>query len=124
MLKILFLAANPTNSSPLRLAAEQRDIEQKLESSALRAEVGMTSVFAARRSDLLLQMNKYLSLAVRHSATKETSNGNASRNRHRGMDGDRIGYGFNASAVGAIRNLRYWHFELKVTCIYKRAVEA
>lgn len=58
MLRILFLAANPTDSSPLRLAAEQRDIEQKLESSALRAELEMTSVFAARRSDLLLQMNK------------------------------------------------------------------
>jgi hypothetical protein len=58
MLRILFLAANPIDSSPLRLAAEQRDIERKLESSEMRADIALTSVFAARPSDLLLQMNK------------------------------------------------------------------
>lgn len=58
MLKILFLAANPAGSSPLRLAAEQRDIEFKINSSDRRANLEFTSVFAARPADLLLQMNK------------------------------------------------------------------
>jgi hypothetical protein len=58
MLKVLFLAANPADSSPLRLAEEQREIQLMLESSERRADLELTSAFAVRPSDLLRQMNK------------------------------------------------------------------
>lgn len=57
-MRVLFLAANPTTSTPLRLAAEQREIENRIASSERRADLTLTSVFAARPSDLLVQMNK------------------------------------------------------------------
>ena len=53
MTKILFVASNPSGTTPLKLDEEIRSIEQKLEASVDRDEVQLKSLWAVRPDDLL-----------------------------------------------------------------------
>lgn len=57
-MRILFVAANPSVTTPLRLGEELREIEAKLERSSLREDIQLNSAFATRPGDLLQQMGK------------------------------------------------------------------
>lgn len=57
-LRILFAAANPRDTEPLRLAEEMREIEGKLRSSQHRASFDLRSAWAVRADDLLQHMHE------------------------------------------------------------------
>jgi len=57
-LRILFAAANPRETPPLRLGEEMRAIEDKIRSSEHRASFDLRSAWAVRADDLLQQMNE------------------------------------------------------------------
>jgi CHAT domain len=59
MIRILFVAANPIDTNPLRLGEELRQIQAKLRSADSRASFELRSVFAVRPDDLLQQMNEF-----------------------------------------------------------------
>lgn len=64
-LRLLFVAASPhnpydpTSLPPLRLAAEQRDIQEGLRASSLRARLTMHTAVAARPTDLNNALNRH-----------------------------------------------------------------
>lgn len=59
MIRILFVAANPIDTNPLRLGEELRQIQGKLRSADSRASFELRSAFAVRPDDLLQQMNEF-----------------------------------------------------------------
>jgi hypothetical protein len=52
MIKILFLAANPKDSSPLRVSEEVREIGQRIESSSVREQFNIVSAWNVTVSDI------------------------------------------------------------------------
>jgi hypothetical protein len=52
MLKILFLSADPTNATRLRLGEELREIEEKLQLSAQRDQIKLVSKMSVRATDI------------------------------------------------------------------------
>jgi len=59
MIKILFLSANPKDSTPLRLEEEARAIDKKLEETPFRRTFEFVPVFALRVSDLQQHLMRY-----------------------------------------------------------------
>ena len=57
-MKLLFLAAGPMDEQRLRLAAEHRDIKERLRSSSARAQIDVEESLAARPTDLVDQLNR------------------------------------------------------------------
>jgi len=58
-IKALFLTANPTGTSPLALAEEMREINEKVYASELREQLKLVSEWAVRPDDLLQALNRY-----------------------------------------------------------------
>jgi hypothetical protein len=58
-IKILFLAANPVNSTPLQLDEEIRSITQKIQGSEWRDLIELVSAWAVRPDDLLQLLNQH-----------------------------------------------------------------
>lgn len=59
MIRILFVAANPIDTSPLRLGEEVRDIQAKLRAAERRSDFELRSAWAVRTDDLIQQMNEF-----------------------------------------------------------------
>lgn len=59
MIRILFAAANPVDTDPLRLGEELREIEIKLRGAEERSSFQLRSAWAVRADDLLQQMNEF-----------------------------------------------------------------
>jgi tetratricopeptide (TPR) repeat protein len=59
MIKILFLAANPKDTDPLRLGEEVREIEERLRLAELRDEFEVKSKWAVRVTDLASYLLQY-----------------------------------------------------------------
>ncbi len=59
MIRILFAAANPRDTSPLRLGEEMREIESKLRGAEERSSFEIRSAWAVRADDLLQEMNAF-----------------------------------------------------------------
>jgi hypothetical protein len=58
-MNVLFVAAGPADESRLRLAAEHRDIADRIRSSTTRDQVVLDTVPAARPTDLIDAMNRH-----------------------------------------------------------------
>jgi hypothetical protein len=58
-IRVLFVAANPRDESPLLLDEEIRDITTKIRASEYRDSVELISAWAARPADLLQALNQY-----------------------------------------------------------------
>jgi hypothetical protein len=58
-IKILFLAANPTTTTPLRLDEEVRAITQKIRASEYRDSLSLISSWAVRADDLIQLLNEH-----------------------------------------------------------------
>lgn len=58
-IKVLFLAANPTDTSPLRLGEEVREIEEKIEAGSARDAFELVQRHALRPSDLAQVLLKH-----------------------------------------------------------------
>ena len=65
--KILFLASNPRDMTPLSLDEEIRAITQKLRAAKFRDEVELASVWATRPDDLLQELNVHRPVVVHFS---------------------------------------------------------
>ena len=59
MIRILFVAANPGDTDPLRLGEEFREIQAKLRGADSQADFELRSAWATRPDDLLQQMNEF-----------------------------------------------------------------
>jgi CHAT domain-containing protein len=59
MIKILFLASNPDNTSALKLDEEMRSITNKIRASDYRDVLALTSLWAVRPDDLLQALNEH-----------------------------------------------------------------
>lgn len=58
IITVLFLAANPTNTQPLRLDEEARAIQEKIRLSEFRDSVHFESRWATRSGDILQAINE------------------------------------------------------------------
>jgi len=67
MIRILFLASNPENSSPLKLDEEIRAITYKIRASDYRDALDIRSIWAVRPDDLLQALNEYKPQIVQFS---------------------------------------------------------
>ena len=67
-IKVLFFAANPTGTTPLKLDEEIRAITQKVRASAQRDLMNIKSVWAVRPDDLLQSLNEYKPQIVHFSS--------------------------------------------------------
>jgi len=65
--KILFLASNPTNTSPLQLGKEARQIESEIRASAHRDAFDFVTAWAVRTDDLLRALNQHTPTIVHFS---------------------------------------------------------
>lgn len=58
-MRILFVAAGPSDEARLRLDAEHRDIRSRIQSSTERDRVSLVPVLAARATDLIDELNRH-----------------------------------------------------------------
>ena len=58
-IKSLFLAANPSDTSPLKLDEEIREITKKIRASEYRDQLDFVSIWAVRPDDLLQSLNEH-----------------------------------------------------------------
>lgn len=58
-MRILFVAAGPSNEARLQLDAEHRDIRSRIRASTGRDEVSLEQVLAARSTDLIDELNRH-----------------------------------------------------------------
>ena len=65
--KILFLAANPTDSNPLALDKESREIEQKIRASDHRDAFELITKWGVRTGDLLQYLNQHRAHVIHFS---------------------------------------------------------
>ena len=72
-LKILFLAANPTNTEPLMLDKEIREITQKVKATTHRNMIEVKSAWAVTVDDLLQLLNEHRPEIVHFSGHGETN---------------------------------------------------
>jgi hypothetical protein len=73
-IRILFVAANPRETSRLELDEEIREISHKIKQSKYRDSLELISLWAARTDDLLQGMNDYKPNIV-HFSGHGTRNG-------------------------------------------------
>jgi hypothetical protein len=73
-IRILFVAANPRETSRLELDEEIREISHKIKQSKYRDSLELISLWAARTDDLLQGMNEYKPNIV-HFSGHGTRNG-------------------------------------------------
>lgn len=59
MIRVLFAAANPADTPPLRLGEELREIRSKLRASSGFQDFDLRSIWAVRADDLLQEMNDF-----------------------------------------------------------------
>jgi CHAT domain-containing protein len=57
--RILFLAANPTGTTPLKLDEEAREIDKKIQAAAHRESLELITRWAVRPDDLLQYLNQF-----------------------------------------------------------------
>ena len=72
-IKVLFLAANPTNTTRLALDEEIRAITEKIRASEYRDLIELVSVWAVRADDLLQALNQHQPQIVHFSGHGEPS---------------------------------------------------
>jgi len=58
-MRILFVAAGPSNEARLRLDAEHRDVRSRIRASTGRDQISLEPVLAARATDLIDELNRH-----------------------------------------------------------------